>query len=698
MTVANPSFADALLFREAFRYASEAWNWDLRLKSLQGFVAIARPHCHENFEMFLSSIDSILLNDVESYHSVVLTCFEELFQAELPEQFVTRLLPKVARFTRVDWSPAYRQFGHSLLNIIQKRSPISTGEQFLLFSDEILSYELEDLIRYRKACERTQCGTATTLQSLITTLSETTFAKWRIESEMIQIISVIVKSSPIPPVLVESAAELIFNRILISRKPGFLRSAAIALEPLLVITPALSARFTEHLIDECATFDMTGMRRSAGLPFLALALVHSQSDALPRIAVFLSSLSSSHPTLAANGLNILRNLLLDSESTLAVEPFLPAFLQAIFDCVLQFDKWDVISAANLAFVAFIRKVLKAFDSPNCMNLLQFFGTVPSARGVLLSALSSPNVYAKYLALLLLEQFHEDRADEELCAAVLACIPCRVSRVRRIAVRAAVAIIPPANCESVARETGGSANARHGRELLRRAFGLPPRDIVPQFDWAVRKPPSVAELQLLLLSDALPGLNRARSLDGLRYLASQATSIPAQFSRTVVSQIQSIDSMPLKALLIELLPKIEKCDLGPLLDTFFSMASDFSDEVVPVHLAISALAPHLSAFPQAAKTLFLLSLSDIPAVRRNVAHSFPDFPSDFRVIERLRARLSPSDCATVRSVWLSLLRSRMATDRWGEPLTHFIGELFVLEPIEGAFPTLAAARESVCRVP
>jgi hypothetical protein len=88
MSIANSGAVNASDLREAQCQAFGGWNWDLRLLSLQSFVAnFTADACDE----FLAAVDSILLNDSEPYQSAVVACFDGLFHHDLPAPFVVAL-------------------------------------------------------------------------------------------------------------------------------------------------------------------------------------------------------------------------------------------------------------------------------------------------------------------------------------------------------------------------------------------------------------------------------------------------------------------------------------------------------------------------------------------------------------------------------------------------------------------------------
>ncbi|EAY04626.1 hypothetical protein TVAG_473130 [Trichomonas vaginalis G3] len=282
---------------------------------------------------------------------------------------------------------------------------------------------------------------------------------WETQSEFFSVLSYICLKlkSDISPEKIENATKKVFLSLFNTRIPGFVCQSVETLERFLKICyyigkSNVADEFTVKLIEALNSYDMANMRRSAGLPFLALALIRSEPANSPlnlfvRLITALIKLirETENDTEAANAMNILKAIVNESESSAKCEPLFGEILAVIFDAAYRFKSWDVISAVDLTLVAFLHKTcnIGGIDAAASTSIIryQFFSKIQNSRETLLTALNSFNSHAIYMANAILELFKADTGDKELSEAIIQHLQSRLSRIRRVASRALLAVYP-----------------------------------------------------------------------------------------------------------------------------------------------------------------------------------------------------------------------------------------------------------------
>ena len=281
---------------------------------------------------------------------------------------------------------------------------------------------------------------------------------WEIQSELFGIISYIVtKLHQIFTVEeVENTTRFIFEHLLYVRKPGLVCSSVETVERLLKVIYMhkdyqFADNITNYLISMLKGFDMAQMRRSAGLPYMALALIRSEPSSSPLnlfpklVNALVDLVHTTDDTVeATNAMNIMKAVVNESEVAARCEPMYSTILGCVFDACYRFTDWDVISAIDLTIVAFLRKTcsIGGIDAASRTSIIrtQFFSKIKGARDIIINALKSNCLQANYIAMQILELFKPDTGDSEIQKEIICHLSSRLSRIRRVAARALFAVI------------------------------------------------------------------------------------------------------------------------------------------------------------------------------------------------------------------------------------------------------------------
>jgi hypothetical protein len=682
---ASPKQMNVDELRAVFVYARGSGNWELRLRYFQAFVVCGFPHNEQDSTDFMRYLGSLLLNDTHGYQSSVIGLFRELWQTASDRTLAAFVCQETLKLVRVDAVDNWKGFGLQICEEIWKKYPE--------LRTEVCSIEKRENSLGENVFEELFSGR---------------FNDWRDESRAIELAAAQIQRCPD----VGRLATVVFEKLLEARKPGLIGSTIGSVEEIFRRSK-VTAVLTGRLLAVAERFDMGTMRRSAGIPYLALALIHASDEHFVTIANHVRCLSNlvKCSNSMANGLNIMRVLVLDTEITSEIEPYMSDFFKVTFHALTMFpSSWDVTAAVNLTFAAFVRKVLRALDFPNSITLRQFLNRIPSAKCVIMKALDGLNYHACFLALLLLSYFSNDCADPDLCERILVHLGSKNSRIRRSAARAAIAVIPLEKrqdiCLSLLREFSSSTtNRRHGIiAFLQEAkfpydadkFSLP---ILPAQNDSLHlrvrttivcDESLISVLKSVLLSGEFFRVSPALALDGLRYLAENCRTVESTYLRAIVSLIGSTQCVLLVASLITIFSRTEDAEstVESLTSVILSWCFEFRDEVTPILIAVSRLGRLLISMGWS--VVFMLGISDYPAVRTRVAIAVSDgdIKSEREVIDVISQHLTTEDKMRIGVTWIKRIEERMKTDSWGEPLTAFVpefyGPMFAFDGLETEF--------------
>lgn len=429
---------------------------------------------------------------------------------------------------------------------------------------------------------------------------------WEIQSEFYSAASYICSKlkNDINHDKIDQLTRTVFNSLFNTRIPGYVCQSVDTLERLLKLCyfigrDKVASDFSQTLIDALSSYDMANMRRSAGLPFLALALIRSEPADSPlnlftKLITALIGLvrSTSSSVEAANAMNIMKAIVNESASSSKCEPLFGEILSCIFDACYRFKSWDVISAVNLTLVAFLHKTcnIGGVDAAASTSIIrfQFFAKIQNSRETILRALKSSCTHANYMALGILELFKADTGDDELANAVMEHLSSKISRVRRVAARALLAVAPIASRKKLfdylsEKMCGHGWNNFHGCALAMRAI-CEVEDVtgcfVPYMDVNVI-PPMAREDYLVAANAVKLNLQELRIIQGT-FISDEASALAynGQFSqdmteRTLVPLIRKWGDKEVPQPMIEfLLSKIINDDVLNANEAFSINASQF----------------------------------------------------------------------------------------------------------------------------
>lgn len=281
---------------------------------------------------------------------------------------------------------------------------------------------------------------------------------WELRKEIFNVISLICyknASSMIKEDIVD-ITNYFFNVLFDTREVGLVCSSIEAFERLLTLLHSLGLSsvvegYSDVIISQLSVFDMKQMRRSACLPFLSKAIMKTEpSDLklnlfakLARALIMLIKNSDSSME-ATNAMNILNIVTIESELSQKVVPLLPEIFESIFESVYRFSTWDLLSAADITIVSFLRKMCSHSSSSSSLTTpmmgLYFFKKISNSRSVLIKALGSKNQHAIFLAMIVIQLLNHNSGDKELADLLKMHLRSPISRVRRVAARCLVNVI------------------------------------------------------------------------------------------------------------------------------------------------------------------------------------------------------------------------------------------------------------------
>jgi hypothetical protein len=522
---------------------------------------------------------------------------------------------------------------------------------------------------------------------------------------------------------VRQSADSVFRFFLNTKHQGMAGQCPKLLEAIarklndVAILESWSAQLLEILRD----FDMGSMRRSASLPYIALALVRLRPSQFESTTVTLAkSLSeTSNENEATNSLNVLRALLKDKLSSEIEEVVSPIVFDCIFQSAVRFHGWDFVTACNLCFAAFLRKVYKRSDQ--AVSVAQFFLKFPRARSKLVECLRSSHLHSAYLMLSILVAFKPSPIDG-IQAEIEPYLAHRSSRMRRLAARALVAVsslpeLLAISQKAISEFATHPLNRIHGYVLLVREMlsvhdiaisfprvdpsKLPPllaNDLMIVYDLMhvpITRPVETGienrELLLLLSSgrDA-PGL---REVVAHRIQGKAPAAVFIECLKYAVRNKQSFDAIVIESMIQEgfgpeitalLIRLLRFASPGPevllrLHPVFEKLVYDIRDQIVPVHLAISEIFDLVRASdPNFVILTVPLLVSDIPLVRCQTSFGVDArFLNELDLLDVLLSGANETVLRFIATRWLGLIEGKLSVDTHGEPLCVLVDEFFVI---------------------
>ena len=523
-------------------------------------------------------------------------------------------------------------------------------------------------------------------------------------------------------------ATSLFNALMKTRKAGFIGGCYLALKKVLQRIKSKEEQilgFAKEFISSFSEFDMAQMRRSAGLPFISVALMGSTDKVLNVVLDGLLSLgeTTTNEQEETNVINTLKPTVREHKLDLAV---LARIFSLLFDACYRFSSsWDVKSAVDLVYVTLLLKIWEILATETVLRTLsmyRFFHEISGSRNVVKKALTSGNSHAIYLALLLLRHFPADAGDQELADLVEKVGDSPSSRIRRTAARAFAAVVSIDNRESVAirivdalpNDTNNqlhfhllvlnelqvpvsvsvdTRNCPMLKEALHKLQGTTP-------DWTKQRLGSLVtmlrtwapdtpvpqdltnHLVSRLITPELLNGNEAFQIEGVRFLALHLTpnSLTQAQGLTIIDLIKRTGSVELQAALIRLLRFVQDADVSGLIDFAFEYASNPFEAFVPVQMSLSFIADLLHSREGGSSVIFFLLLNDIPKVRRQTADMIGmTNQSEILSVTELVRNMSDAIRRKVVSQWIRVVESRVDES---EPMTFYVDEFkifYVLVP-------------------
>ena len=672
LSIGAPKILDDAVLRSHLRYASRAYNWDLRTRAIQAFSVSMFPKETEDEEIFLELLDSAAALDSPTHQSCMVSFLEPVI-GRLSQDCTSKIRVILSDLTGVDSPPLRRDFGLHIAKLLPRANNRSSpnNEELPIPAD----LDLATVAKFAKSV-RHHSPTKEAVSWCLENLKPD--HNWKVLRELISI--AVTCLDQMTNDQIHSATRVVFESLISTRKPGFITSSIDSFSVLLErCQPGLCLELTDCLLSSLSVFDMSAMRRSAGLPYLSVTLSRVSPTSFHKIMSFICH-QTANDTITTNSLNILRNLLLDTELSELMEQYLPSIFRLIFDSASS-KSWDVISAVNLVFTAFMRKILKWFDSPKSVLFEQFAHRVPGSIDILKSSLSGSSHHTIYLALIFLASFENSSAGSDLAPLVLTHLSSRNIRIRRAAARAFRSQDASSSLiDTLKHEKTTDSNTRQGIQFAFGNFQPVSSNTHDHYNALHRRlcgeptPELITSLKNTLLSPNMAHLNRALVTDGLRFLTVNAGTIEAEYIPVIISLISSETSPTIQALLVDLLRAAHPQDshLAELLSLFFDVSISWRDEVTPLLCAIARISSQLSRLEGGVKICFLLALSDIPLVRSLVCGN----TKETIVAKSLLSRLSLSDKLEIAQRWLDKIEGQLGEDTWGETITSFVGEFYI----------------------
>lgn len=487
---------------EYIQFGINCCNWDLRVTAFDIFMLSGSPQTPEEAKFLENNFDNLMFIDSPKHVSSVISTMSALiegfsggknrFKPEIINPLMKAILDKLDMHLIPSAITSHRQYALDLNNIIISKFPeletrqhitclvtllldpalqkqakeiiskrIAASEETKAYVEKIDSKKAKEILFSKKDVQgdenlKVDAGLPASEEELLASLSRclNDAISWEEQcvllnkiAESLKTLTQIVKKETI-----EKIACDIFNLLMTTRKLGVTCQGQQDLIQIISYLDKetierLSNQWTDSLLAILGNFDMENMRRSAGLPYLALTIIRVQpSDVMTitgsnysRLIDALLSLitKTENATEATNALNVIRAVLTDKTTSPYAESILPNVYCAILNVCGRLGGWELVAAANLCLSACIRKSSKKGTQQTdwkYLTLEQFFAKMPMLRESIIKSLNA-NKHSIYIALTILSQFDSTEGDEELLKLCLSHIDDRDSRLKRVAARA-----------------------------------------------------------------------------------------------------------------------------------------------------------------------------------------------------------------------------------------------------------------------
>lgn len=691
-------------------------NWHLRVLYFSLFVTYKFPKKEEDEKYFLDLYDSLFMIDSPNYKSIVLTLFEEMVSNfPKPSTFLSIILNRSIRMISPTYFSLQRQFAYmhsvailkkfpSLLEDIHKKY-FSTliNENFIidrtflnkLFKPELIypqTIDQESLTLFKRQLTQTKAPPEFCIRVFEDMISKG--FSWEIQVQFFEILAILISNNT-DEELVRSVADYIFNALMETRIAGFISMAVSSFEKILKFVKK-PLPYTDDLVAALSNFDMAGMRRSAALPYIALALIKNEHSTILTETLLDMITNSNNDTEVANALNVMKALINELDDSV-----LEKVLEVVFIASVRFKSWDVISAVNITFVAIIRKL-----KLSSMISSQLFSRFKNSENILTNALESESYHAKYLALILLEQLKGKCESEKMLNLINQNVPSKIVRIRRAAARAFASLSPNPNVELA---DVSCFNQLHGKLLVMKEikqkiseqnienwprvcqdcyYDLRNEIKTIEFDPNLSiddllkcdKKLAIPFLVKKLISEDINTMSQTYVMKGFDYLLANLT--PDKISSNNIPIIKNLlnnrqTSYKVKSCLISMLRFVDEIDFEDFSQMFLEYALDTRDELAAVHIALAKLSRIFIKVQSCFPVLMVLVLNDIPAVRTNVMRGFlPEFPSELKAFQYLKTKIPAQLLMVIRNNMVNKIKNKIENDKWGEPISTLVDDFFL----------------------
>lgn len=601
----------------------------------------------------------------------------------------------------------------------------------LYLSDFPAEIDLNNLQQFKLRLQNKDTIIDESFVELIQRLIDFESQSWKIQSEIYQIlVSIILQlehKDTISDEIIEKVAYHIFSHLMDTRKVGLICSCVNSLEKIvhLLFSTKFSNKPKEYgqtLINQLSAYDMAQMRRSAGLPYICMSLIRAETPKTDlffdlTMALIMLLEKTDNPTEATNSLNVLKSIIKEHELT---DDLVSKLLKSIIDSCNKFaPNWDVVSAVDLTIVALLHKVWEMLADETKFRSLsryKFMNRIPQAKESIVSSLESDKPHSNYLGLMILSMFPSDAGDQGLLSSVLKHRTSKSSRIRRTAARAAISLIPINQREVyfvdiMNKLDSKQMNAFHFDLMLLNMIKengvchqfvtkfdistLPNmcKKIIYELNNSTAKSESILETiqsikdqnvseSLLkkiisdLISTNLLQENKTYQLVGLRFLAKhlKANSFDGSI---LIELIPKVTSIELKAALINMIQFSNPMDISPLIPLFIEMSLNMSEQMVPIHLALSNIVYEIIKCQTGYSVVLLLLLNDIPKVRIQTSLNLSGHLLNIQtLVKMVLEKMSNSEKLAIGSKWIDIVYSRRDTDQYGEPALVLVDEFLI----------------------
>lgn len=779
--IVNPKKFSSFITKDDLEKARKLFNWDLRIKCVAVFSAAGFPRSDEDGQLFIDSVPSLLMVDSQDNQTKLIRLFDDFMNSFSTkktysnvnrELFIQNLNQKLSPYLLPSCSSLIRQNALELLQTIWKRFPeISPFDRFNLTSilkDGTVSlkrlaysaskYLKEPLISEKKVTinelpfnptikdikinsDLLQRFTILLEQNeVILNLTETDIINliqfsstildekdreddWEVISEIFHIICLLCLQLNASQETLEKATDHIFNSLIETRKSGLVMKCYPYLAQLIkkLKSSEKPKNYCQRLIQVLASFDMAQMRRSAGLPFISVALIKGNSDLFNDLTNALVNVcvKSENANEVANALNTLNLIVKENNSP---ESFFGVMFGTILKSCARFpSEWDVLSAVDLSYNSLLHKIWTFYVKETTFRALSrnaFLSKVENSRNVIIEALKSDCPHCIYLGLLIFTLFPRDAGDSRFVPFIIKHKSSKSSRIRRTAVRALLNVIPIGKEEEFVNqikaegmnETHFLAIFKHEVALIKNAENLYPYSnevlkkiypllFEPDFEneklvskclvlknWNEKTAPETVQRKLVedLIINNSEATNLTYLTEGLKFLIrtlplnfidnSQLHRICQLFLNTSELQIE------LKGLYLQLIRFVVNPSIDELTSEIVEIAAN--PFLIALHHAISSIADLVVSKSNVA-TLFLL-LNDVPLIRQRVAASYShlnnqceSFLNESEIIKKLIPSLNDNDKQLILKLFIKNIQSKLNSDEFGEPTYFLVDEFFIL---------------------